>query len=492
MRHRRLERVRLAVFYFEKCESLALPSLLLPKFEATDRKIDCLGMLKKITLNNVGPSAEMQVEFGDRLTVITGDNGLGKSFLLDVAWWALTSYWPAEINPALTSGGKALPTKSPRKENGNQDPEEGGQQRRGKILVELQNTDGEIKIFVSDFVVREQSWTKQSIQPDHLGLTIYAMSDGSFAIWDPTRNYWPNVHSGLDVERPLGYIFSPNQVWDGLTSKTLRTTLCNGLILDWATWQREGGATFERLKRILKSLSPNPKEQLEPGGLIRISLKDGRDMPTIKMPYGQDVPIAHASSGIRRILALAYMLTWAWEEHLAAANLVEEDPSDQITLLIDEVEAHLHPQWQRRIVPALMQAMTELSSTLKAQVVLTTHSPLVMASLEPIFSADVDCWLDLDYETGEHGASEVLLTEREFLKMGDASDWLTSEAFDLDSSRSLEAAAALEQAAIAMSNPSFGGDEAKSLHAALAKVLGATDPFWARWRYVAERKGWPI
>ena len=36
-------------------------------------------MLKHLKLENVGPSSGMELEFGDRLNLITGDNGLGKS-----------------------------------------------------------------------------------------------------------------------------------------------------------------------------------------------------------------------------------------------------------------------------------------------------------------------------------------------------------------------------------------------------------------------------
>ena len=56
-------------------------------------------MLKELKLSHVGPAPSMELEFGERLNLITGDNGLGKSFLLDIAWWALTRRWPAEINP---------------------------------------------------------------------------------------------------------------------------------------------------------------------------------------------------------------------------------------------------------------------------------------------------------------------------------------------------------------------------------------------------------
>lgn len=38
-------------------------------------------------MHNVGPAPEMEVELAPRLNLITGDNGLGKSFLLDVAFW---------------------------------------------------------------------------------------------------------------------------------------------------------------------------------------------------------------------------------------------------------------------------------------------------------------------------------------------------------------------------------------------------------------------
>ncbi|WP_218969708.1 hypothetical protein, partial [Candidatus Synechococcus spongiarum] len=45
-----------------------------------------------------------------RLNLSIGDNGLGKSFLLDVAWWALTRKWPRDLNPRLMSGYQARPT----------------------------------------------------------------------------------------------------------------------------------------------------------------------------------------------------------------------------------------------------------------------------------------------------------------------------------------------------------------------------------------------
>lgn len=66
-------------------------------------------MLRALRLCNVGPAPELELTLAPRLNLITGDNGLGKSFLLDVAWRALTRKWPQDLNPSLTSGYAARP-----------------------------------------------------------------------------------------------------------------------------------------------------------------------------------------------------------------------------------------------------------------------------------------------------------------------------------------------------------------------------------------------
>ena len=67
-------------------------------------------MITHLGIANVGPAPNMELAFGSRLNLITGDNGLGKSFILDILWWAMTRTWPAEVNPRLTAGRTALPT----------------------------------------------------------------------------------------------------------------------------------------------------------------------------------------------------------------------------------------------------------------------------------------------------------------------------------------------------------------------------------------------
>lgn len=208
------------------------------------------------------------------------------------------------------------------------------------------------------------------------------------------------------------------------------------------------------------------------------------------MSYGQEVPVIHASSGMKRIIALAYLLVWAWQEHVNACVFLGQELTRQVIFLIDEIEAHLHPKWQRSIIVSLLRAVAKLAaSKVDVQLITATHSPLVMASVEPQFDAKKDVWLDFDFESKTQD-DHAVITQRDFIRQGSANNWLTSEAFDLKSTYSIEAEEVLEQASRILSQENVTIAQAKSIDKKLRTVLSETDPFWMRWRFVAEQKGW--
>src|SRR5262249_26332489 len=133
-------------------------------------------------------------------------------------------------------------------------------------------------------------------------------------------------------------------------------------------------------------------------------------------------------------------VVWAWREHLTASRLLRRAPARQIVFLMDEVENHLHPAWQRRIVGALLDVLEGLGPSMRVQAHLTTHPPLGRASVEPLFDPQRDRLLVFDLDAA---AGTVALNELPWAKQGDASDWLTSQAFKLDQARSLEAERAI-------------------------------------------------
>ena len=96
-------------------------------------------------------------------------------------------------------------------------------------------------------------------------------------------------------------------------------------------------------------------------------------------------------------------------------------------VLVDEIDLHLHPQWQRTVVPTLARALPCL------QLVFTSHSPLVVGSLQ---SGNL---LVLDEENG----ATVVRRLSERVHGRSAEQILLSPYFGLDSTRAPEVSTAL-------------------------------------------------
>lgn len=401
-------------------------------------------MLKRIITHDVEP-ADLDVALAPRLNLLVGDNGLGKTFLLDLAWWALTGTWAQ--HPAI-----------PRRGNGS----------APRIQWAIHDVAGEP---CSIFSFRDQTWGEHHRQVS--GLVIYARPDGGFDIVDPARvSVMPLGIANLASNR---FSMTVREVWEGLSVES--TTLCNGLLRDWLTWQFQKPAVFDLFCRVLAKLSPHPGEVIKPGSPRRVSIADTRDIPTIDLPYG-NVPVTHASAGMRRVLALAYALVWTWYEHTEAAHLQNRRPIDELVLLIDEVDAHLHPIWQRVILPALFEVFPEIERSLRVQVLASTHAPLVLASVETLFDEDRDQLLHFALRDGKIAAEPI-----PWAKQGDAVSWLVSEAMGLHQGRSLAAERAIEAAEAFVRGDATPPDldTREKIHAELLRVLSGHDDFWPRW-----------
>ena len=169
-------------------------------------------MLETLSLRNLGPTDELDFEFAERLNVVTGDNGLGKTFVLEVAWWALTRCWAEErvIHPAVGVNEASIRYHVHGKQGPNSEVE--CSYRRDSL-----------------------DWSPlPARRPPSPGLVIYARIDGGFSLWDPERNggseKLPDTQRKLD--RPDAFQFSRQQLWDGLRDDN-GTVICRGLLEDW-------------------------------------------------------------------------------------------------------------------------------------------------------------------------------------------------------------------------------------------------------------------
>jgi hypothetical protein len=420
-------------------------------------------MLKSLDFHRVGPAPHLgPVEFAERLNLLTGDNGLGKTFLLDAAWWSLTGSWPAE--PAW-----------PQRTSGPDDP--------ARIVATMEGKTRPSTID-SPYDYRHQLWPLPSGRPANPGLVLYFRVDGQFSLWDPSQHYWRrNAALGVDApDRPDALHLAAGEVWNSIPGSEGRV-ICRGLIEDWVTWQQTQSPEFTHLLSVVQALSPMRVEAADPH---QVWAGDRRDYPFLRFGYGE-VPLPLTSAGMKRILGLAYLLVWAWHGHRKAAELIRQPAENRITILFDEPETHLHPEWQRRLLPALMGTLEKLEPQLSIQMVVSTHSPLVLASTESVFEESRDAIFHLAFD--DEGTASV---ERvPWSLRGDVSTWLVSPIFGLEQARSVEAEEAIEAAERFMRGKSSESDPSlrtwEQLDARLRKVLPGTDRFWPRWVARTER-----
>jgi predicted ATPase len=119
-------------------------------------------------------------------------------------------------------------------------------------------------------------------------------------------------------------------------------------------------AEFDRYARALSSLLPRSDG-------VRFRRRNGRIH--VEAPGIRDT-LDGMSSGYQAVLALAIdiisVMRLGWQDMATAEGIV----------LIDEVDAHLHPRWKMRIVQRLREVFPRM------QFIATSHEPLTLSGLE--------------------------------------------------------------------------------------------------------------
>lgn len=142
---------------------------------------------------------------------------------------------------------------------------------------------------------------------------------------------------------------------------------------------------------------------------------------------GKDVRIEDLSDGYRSILSLTFELIRQLAQVYGEAAVFSEDSTEVVcegVVLIDEIDAHLHPTWQRRIGLWFRKHFPNI------QFLVSTHSPLVCQA------ADVGSVYRLPRPGVDEPGGMVEGTELKRLLYGNVLDAYGTEVFGPDVSRS--------------------------------------------------------
>jgi predicted ATP-binding protein involved in virulence len=129
-----------------------------------------------------------------------------------------------------------------------------------------------------------------------------------------------------------------------------------------------------------------------------------------------------------QVLSDGYRSTTQWVLDfigwLIHAERLIDNPDIGGILLIDELEQHLHPRWQRYIVQRLRQQFP------KTQIIASTHTPLAASGI-----VDEEDSLLLKLEQTTNGTIDLKVLDKQLLAGKRADQVLTSEAFGLITTR---------------------------------------------------------
>ncbi len=349
--------------------------------------------LNSVRLKNIGSFESLDLSFDGDFTIIIGDNGFGKSTILRAIAVALASG-----DPAAATAAQRLLT------NGANDGFIELHLGRQIYRVDLVRSRGAVNL------------TSQQLSPLRRGglvalgfPAVRGVSVSTIPGFVPRGEHRsPSVADVL----PLAWGNQDGRLND-VHQWLINVDFIAGGGSQWTSHERDRATALRAsFFKILAEIVPYTGFEFS-----RVVKDPWRVM--VKMRDGE-ASLDQVSQGMSSVLSwvgtlLQRMYEIYWDS---------ENPEAQRALaLIDELDAHLHPAWQRQMPGLLRKHFPNVTF------IATTHSPLIVSALA-----------EADVRIARRNAHGKLVVERAIETMTGlrADQVLTSDAFDLESTRSPE------------------------------------------------------
>jgi energy-coupling factor transporter ATP-binding protein EcfA2 len=389
-------------------------------------------------------------------TLILGDNGVGKTSLLKCLAWML----PVEAPPTTDDGVFIKPVMDDLDDESEFDQLiRVGNDVDCSVRATFSNGTKLGEISLEDALVTTgmefQKVAGELVTVHAATAVLPVFNRPNLFAYGANRHMGKRNYDQADLKNPVSNLFSDfGDLYDAGQALTS---------LEYASL-KEGGkgkatALFAKVKQILVDLLPDIKE---PEGIViksqaYINSALAESLVQLQTPYGE-VPLQELSLGYKTMLSwvvdLAIRMLWQ--------NPDMERPLEQYSVvIIDEIDLHLHPKWQRNLREYLLKHFPN------TQFICTAHSPFMAQSSE----TENLCVLDRE-------GDEVIIRNNP----ADVRGWrigqiATSDLFGLDSERSpdVERSVNLRRALLDKPDPSLADQaELKKLDTNLSR-LSVTD-----------------
>ena len=343
-------------------------------------------LIKELHIQNFRRFEDLTVAFEEDLTVLVARNGQGKSSILD-AIRVLIGPFVGAFDYGVSNGFDPLDCRRSVSPDSDRVKEHWPIRAEGNIVLRDLPVTGlkykEIK------VARELGGVKRKT-------TIKEAAD----LIEQGRNYQSCIHSGLTESwfiLPVVAHYGPGRLWklhkDTTGKKVLTLNRSYGYqdCLSTASNFKQaqewlGRATLAKFQQIergepdewgrrINSIQSAVDAALEAEGWSGFQYSyDFEELSMFHPEHGR-LPVRAMSSGVQAVVSLIVDLAF----RCLRLNSVHAEDALSISygmVMIDEIEQHLHPGWQQRILPSIRKIFPNI------QFIVATHSPEVLSTVE--------------------------------------------------------------------------------------------------------------
>lgn len=402
--------------------------------------------IQKIEIENVKTfvgSTELNLAKPDGIipqwTLILGDNGIGKSSLLQfIAWMKpvlpYNSDIPDDFIPAPMINDeenevleRLVHKSTHRKQTAviravfvanqqlNQPANETNSSCETKMTIGL-NSAGKLAEVTPEFKTKPEAEQKSVFYRDEVAIFAYSASRQLGHL---------NLNSQNLSDTIPGFIQEKTELYD---AEEILHTLNYAALGAKEADKEKYGRFIKQVKDMLVTLLPDFEQitniEINPPNVLNHEVEGGIVVST---KHGQRIPFGDFSLGYKTVTSWTIDLAWRLfnKHHTSSANPLQEPA----IVLIDEIDLHLHPLWQRDIMANLSEHFPNI------QFIATAHSPLM-----------VQAAVNSNYAVLQFRQNSVRIeNDPEGIDGWRVDQILTSEFFGLKSSRGTEYDKLMEQ-----------------------------------------------
>jgi predicted ATP-binding protein involved in virulence len=323
--------------------------------------------IKQIDVADFRCKSAASLQLGPRLTILLGENGAGKTTFLDaisIALGTIISYLPRAEGRGFKKRGEI-------------------RQIAGKELpyarISVETVDG-----ITWDCIKRSRRTKSKIPEtgkrqlrNYLDREILTPLENGDEFTLPVFAFYGVNRALLDIpERRRGFDSESDRILDSLDQALAAGSNFRSSFI----WYYNKEMEELRLRNAMRSFEVmHPQLQTVRQCLTTLFPSLANPRFAIKPPprlivteNGETLELAQLSDGYKTMIGLAIDLS----RRMAAGNPDMANPLESPAIvLIDEVDLHLHPAWQQRVVSDLLRCFPN------TQFILTTHSPFVVEGI---------------------------------------------------------------------------------------------------------------